>query len=220
MGISALLDPRPALTPAAAPENKESATRAVRQGARRFRFLPCAAVALIVGLSCAWGASGARAASGSVTATEGAQFSGQVGALTTSHCDTLTAGPNGTITWGDGQSSAESYTKVTGTFPYQFTVTGSHSYGEEGAYVGSVSSSYACTHPFTSSSSPSALASDTPLSAAAGKVSATAGQSFTGQLATIEVDHADTRSDHPRPRGADTSGAERNSLFTGAWRRT
>jgi hypothetical protein len=99
-------------------------------------------------------ASGARAASGSVTATEGAGFSGQVATLTTSRCDTIpiTTGPSGTISWGDGQTSSASYAPVAGTTPRQYTVSGSHTYAEEGTYVASVNSSYTCDNTFASSS--------------------------------------------------------------------
>jgi len=142
-------------------------------------------------------ASGAGAASGSVAATEGAGFSGQVGTLTTSRCDTVTAGPSGTISWGDGQTSSASYAYVAGTFPNQYAVSGSHTYGEEGTYVASVNSSYTCGHTFTSSSGFSAQVSDARLSATAGSVSGTAGHPFSGPVASFtDADPGGTAADY------------------------
>ncbi len=151
--------------------------------------------ALLVGVCGLLAAAAARAAP--LSSAEGTQFSGQVGTLTTSHCDTLTAGPSGTISWGDGQSSSASYTYVVGTFPNQYTVSGSHAYGEEGAYVGTVSSSYACGGTFTFSSSFSEQVSDAALSATAGSVSATAGQLFSASVASFtDADPGGTAADY------------------------
>ncbi len=151
--------------------------------------------ALLVTMCALLAAAAARAAP--LSSTEGTQFSGQVGTLTTSHCDTLTVGPSGTISWGDGQSSSASYTYVVGTFPNQYTVSGSHAYGEEGAYVGTVSSSYTCGRTFTSSSSFPEQVRDAALSATAGSVSATARQPFSGPVASFtDADPGGTAADY------------------------
>ena len=154
-------------------------------------------LSIAIAISAVAPASGAGAASGSVTATEGAGFSGQVGMLTTLRCDTVTAGPSGTISWGDGQASSASYAYVAGTFPNQYEVSGSHTYGEEGTYVGSVNSSYTCGHTFTSSSGFSAQVSDASLSATAGSVSGTAGHPFSGPVASFtDADPGGTAADY------------------------
>jgi hypothetical protein len=166
-------------------------------GRRRPGGLRLAVVAVIVGLSgaraaaSAWGllaASGARAAGGSIEATEGAQFSGQLVTMTASQCVTapVTAGPSGSIAWDDGQTSPASYTKVAGTAPPQYTVSGSHTYGEEGDYAGTISSSYTCGGTqYSSTVTFSAQVLDASLSATPGSVTATTGQQFNGPVATF-----------------------------------
>lgn len=161
-------------------------------GGRRSRRSPRAALALIVGLSCAlaatWGLlapSSAKATSGAITATEGAGFSGQVGNMTTSQCVTapLTAGPSGTINWGDGQSSPAGYSYVAGTAPRQYAVSGSHTYGEEGSYAATVTTTYTCGGSYSSTFSFAAQVADASLNATAANVTATPGHRFSGQVA-------------------------------------
>jgi hypothetical protein len=66
--------------------------------------------------------AGAQATGPSFAATEGVRFAGQLGTMTTTQCVTapITAGPSGTVSWGDGQSSPASYSYVAGTAPHQY----------------------------------------------------------------------------------------------------
>ncbi len=144
-------------------------------------------------------ASGAFAASNAITATEGAQFSGQVGTMV-ADCTGGVASLSGSIAWGDGQNSGATYTPVAGMTPPRYTISGSHTYGEEGSYAGTVSSTYTCTGSTSPSTVPtpfSAQVSDASLSASGSNVSATAGQQFSGQVASFtDADPADAPGDY------------------------
>ena len=141
----------------------------------------------------------AEATGASISATESQQFSGQVATLTTSQCVTspITAGPTGTINWGDGQSSAAAYTFVNGTAPHQYTVSGTHTYAEEGSYAATVNSTYTCGTTYTASSSFTAQVADGHLSASGASLSATAGQQFSGPVASFtDADPKGTAGDY------------------------
>ena len=100
-----------------------------------------------------------------ISATEGATFSGQV----VSGCKTTQ--PTVTINWGDSATS-------TGTLSSGGSVSGAHTYSEEGIYSGSVGGC-ASQEPFT------ADLADASLSGSGTSLSETAGQSFAGTVATF-----------------------------------
>src|ERR1035437_9502318 len=157
-----------------------------------------ACASLLAAVSMITAAAIAQGTASSIAAAEGVQFSGPVGTMSTSQCVTapLTAGPSGAIAWGDGLSSPASYTYVTGTAPHQYTVSGSHTYAEEGNYTATVTTSYTCGTNYTSTFDFSAQAADAALSATAVSVAATAGQNFSGPVATFtDADSAGTASD-------------------------
>jgi hypothetical protein len=124
-----------------------------------------------------------------ISATEGAPFSGVV--------DTVALGQAScpaTIDWGDGSTSTVTPDGRTGD------VTGSHIYAEEGSYAGTVTTSTnngeVCTNPdFVDSFS--ATVADAALSSTGTQVSATAGSSFSGVVASFtDADPAGTVSDY------------------------
>ncbi len=71
----------------------------------------------------------------SLTATEGAPFSGTVASFTDPDPNGTASEYLATITWGDGSSSAGTVIGVDGG---PFVVTGTHTYSEEGSYPASV----------------------------------------------------------------------------------
>jgi uncharacterized repeat protein (TIGR01451 family) len=70
-----------------------------------------------------------------VTATEGALFNGTVATFTDPDASSTASQYSATISWGDGSSSAGT---VSGPAGGPFTVTGSHTYADEGTYSTSV----------------------------------------------------------------------------------
>ncbi|HLH65373.1 MAG TPA: hypothetical protein VKV27_06690 [Solirubrobacteraceae bacterium] len=146
------------------------------------RLRRAAVWALALGALSAGGAQ--AAASGAIQASEGQQFSGQVASIAID-CAAALASGSGTIAWGDGQSSPAQFQQASSS---QLDVSGSHIYGEEGAYSGSVSGSWSCgggsPQPFSATFS--AQVADAPLSATgAGTLSAVAGQAFSAVVASF-----------------------------------
>jgi hypothetical protein len=120
-------------------------------------------------------------AAASVSATEGAQFSGAVEFPSCAPASAIT------INWGDGSSSAGTYD---GT-----NVNGTHTYAEEGSYSGTVTfncvTGAPATDPFT------ATVDDASLTAAANTFTATATRQFSGQVAAFtDADPGATASDY------------------------
>jgi hypothetical protein len=117
----------------------------------------------------------------SVTATEGAQFSGSTVATFTDADPSAVAGDfAATIDWGDGTSTAGTVTTSAGS---GFAVKGSHAYGEEGTQVVTVT-----VHDNSGSvatSTGSAMVADATLAATGVAVSATAGVQFSNTVATF-----------------------------------
>jgi phospholipase C len=115
-----------------------------------------------------------------VSATEGAVFNGNVASFTDPGSDGTVNDYSATITWGDGHTSAGTFTRnQNGTF----TVSGSNTYAEEGSYgfsvsiqdVGSASASVTGT----------ASVADAALSAQGVAISGTEGAVFNGNVATF-----------------------------------
>jgi hypothetical protein len=101
--------------------------------------------------------------------TEGSQFSGQ---LAKSGCSVI---GTPTIEWGDGQNSAATVTSSS-------SISGSHTYVEEGTYNGSVSYEDDCGKHRVAFQ---AKVADAPLSATGAAVSGTAGTPIAGTVATF-----------------------------------
>jgi hypothetical protein len=85
-----------------------------------------------------------------------------------------------TIGWGDGQSSPGT---ISANGQGGFSVTGSHTYAEEGIYP--VSVQIADVGGATATASGTAFVADAPLTAAAAAVNATEGVAFSGTVATF-----------------------------------
>jgi RHS repeat-associated protein len=116
-----------------------------------------------------------------VAATEGASFSGAVGTFTDSDGNTDPTQYSVTsITWGDG--SPASGGSVSGSGP--FTVSGTHTYAEEGSFAVQASVHDSDGNNFTVTST--ALVADAALSVVStNSVNATAHSSWSGQLLTF-----------------------------------
>ena len=162
----------------------------------RLRLRASRAVLITVFAAVALASSAAPAAPDPIAATEGAPFSGLL-ATATATC----ANPsqlNATIDWGDGTTSAGTITS-SGS---QLSVSGSHTYAEEGDFSGAVSGSYFCdaggTHSFSATFA--VAAADAPVAIGAGPTlpaTIKTGQSFTTTIATFtDADPGGTPSDY------------------------
>jgi hypothetical protein len=121
------------------------------------------------------------AAGVTLSATEGAPFSGLVATFTDGNPGAVPADFTATIAWGDGHSSAGSiaYDAAHGVF----TVSGSNTYAQAGSYSPTVS-----IHDLggaTALATASAAIADAPLSAAGTSIKATEGAGFGGVVATF-----------------------------------
>jgi hypothetical protein len=128
---------------------------------------------------------GVATAATSIVATEGAKFTGTVDTRNL-QCDPQTAGnPQATIDWGDGTAAAAGSASIVGS---QVVVAGSHVYTEAGSYSGTVTVSYSCNgvQGPTFTDTVAATVSDAPLTATATPVSAAAGVTFSGAVATFD----------------------------------
>jgi hypothetical protein len=115
---------------------------------------------------------------GPVSAVEGTPFSGVVADFTDADPAAAASEYTASIAWGDGQTSAGT---VAPDGRGGFTVSGAHTYAEEGSYPVSVTLTDA-GGASTSASTTAAIA-DAPLSAAAASVSAVEGTPFSGVVA-------------------------------------
>jgi PKD repeat protein len=124
-------------------------------------------------------AAPAAAAALTITPVEGTQFSGRVATSCT------VAGPV-TIDWGDGMMSA-------GTLDTAGGIDGTHTYAEEGTFDGSLSGCAAVSQPTFTADVADALLHASP----AGATQATAGQQFSGTVATfVDADPGGIASDY------------------------
>ena len=133
-------------------------------------------------------------ASGAITATEGAPWSGAVVSVPAG-C-TPVASPAATIDWGDGSASSPASVAVAGS---ELTITAAHTYAEEGAYQGSLSGGYLCDGDRVPiGASFTARVADAPLQASAAMPPAlAAGARFAGPVASFtDADPAATASDY------------------------
>jgi hypothetical protein len=114
----------------------------------------------------------------SISATEGAAFSGAVATFTDANASAPASDFTVTITWGDGSSSPGTVTANGGG---QFTVTGTHTYAEEGSFP--ISVSITDDGGASASASSSASVADALLSATGTTVNPVEGTNFTGVVA-------------------------------------
>jgi hypothetical protein len=118
-----------------------------------------------------------------VSATEGASFTGHVATFTVSSSTATAAGYSASINWGDGQTSAGTITGGSGSF----TVTGTHTYAEEGSYTTTVTITDVNTPSNKGTANGTATVKDAALHATAGKPSKS-GRTVSGTLATFTDD--------------------------------
>jgi hypothetical protein len=117
-----------------------------------------------------------------IAPTEGTSFTGTVATFADSNTADVASQFTATITWGDGTTSTGTVTGGNGSF----TVTGSHTYADEGSF--SVSATLAQNPPGTAKATTQSTATvgeGDMLSGTATTIAGTEGQSFTGTLATF-----------------------------------
>src|SRR5207249_3084993 len=133
-------------------------------------------------------ADAALTASGTaVSASEGNSFSGQVASFIdanpTAPLTDFTTGTGGaSINWGDGTAATTGTVTQPGGVGTAFVVSGSHTYAEEGSYT--VTVSITDKGGSTKSATATATVADAALTASGTAVSATEGNSFSGQVAS------------------------------------
>jgi len=128
-----------------------------------------------------------------VSSVEGSQFSGPVATFTDPDAAATAAEYTASIDWGDGTTSSGTITLANGTF----TVSGSHTYAEEGAFTVSVTVTDADLAGNTATASATATVADGPLSAAGMAISGVEGLSTSGTVATFtDADPNGTASDY------------------------
>jgi hypothetical protein len=115
-----------------------------------------------------------------ITATEGATFSGTVATFTDANSNAPLSDYTVQITWGDGVTGAGTVTTTVGG---GLAVKGRHVYAEEGTRTVSVTISD--IGGATATATTTATIDDAPLSATGGTIAATAGTTFSGTVATF-----------------------------------
>jgi hypothetical protein len=126
-------------------------------------------------------------------ATEGTAFSGTVATFTDAYAGNVAADFTATINWGDGTTTTGTVTGGSGTF----TVSGSHTYADEGPFT--VTAVLTDNAPGTATGTASGtltVAEGDTLSATATPVGATEGTAFSGAVATFkDTNSANTAAD-------------------------
>lgn len=131
------------------------------------------------------------AKSASITAKEGATFSGTVATFTDANSKGAASDFSAKIAWGDGTTTAGQIAAASGG---GFKVTGSHAYAEEGTY--SVTVSIADDGGSKATVASTAHVADAPLTAQAVTTTVTAGASFSEKVAAFhDADPGGTASD-------------------------
>jgi streptogramin lyase len=120
---------------------------------------------------------------GTINAVEGQLFSGQVASFSDLQTTGAAAQYSATISWADGTTSTGVIRSGGGT---TFTVSGSHTYAEEG--VDPVTVTVTAPNNRTFSASAQAVVADAPLHASAAAIQPTAGVLFSGVVATFTDD--------------------------------
>jgi hypothetical protein len=126
--------------------------------------------------------SGVAVTGTNVSAQEGMAFNGTVATFSDSDTSKTAASFTSTIAWGDGTTTAGTITGSSGSF----TVSGQHTYADEGSFTTTVTVTEIGPGGATGSGSGTATVADTDvLSGTPGTVSAQAATSFTGIVATF-----------------------------------
>jgi hypothetical protein len=127
-------------------------------------------------------AAGLAVTAVNISATEGTPFNGTVATFSDADTSRTAASFTATINWGDGTTTAGTVTGGSGTF----TVTGQHTYADEGAFTTTVTVTEVSPSGATASSSASAaVAEGDSLSGTPVAISAQQGVPFTGTVATF-----------------------------------
>jgi hypothetical protein len=118
-----------------------------------------------------------------ITATEGTAFTGTVGTFSDSNTADVASQFTATITWGDGSSSTGTVAGSNGAF----TVTGSHTYSDEGTFVAAVSLTQKSGGSAKASANSTAAAAEGDTLTASGttNITATEGAAFSGTVAVF-----------------------------------
>jgi hypothetical protein len=121
------------------------------------------------------------AAGTTFSATEGASFSGTVATFTDPDPNSTAGEYSATIDWGDGSSSAG---VISGSTGGPFTVSGTHTYIDEGTYSVKVTITDIDTPSNTATATSTANVADAALTASCA-AAAVSGQSFSGPVANL-----------------------------------
>jgi hypothetical protein len=146
-----------------------------------------AVVMILVGAACVASLTGIALAAGTVvsatavSATEGQDFSGQVGAL--SPCVQSDTRDTVTINWGDGSAKSSGAVMPPPVGSSQCEITGAHNYAEEGSYPTQVTVKLATGSSVSGSST--ATIADAPIGLTPQTLSGTAGSPGGGVLASL-----------------------------------
>ena len=116
-----------------------------------------------------------------VSATEGQLFSGQVASFTDTNTTSTSAEFTATIDWGDLTTSGGTVSGPTGG-PY--TVTGTHTYADEGSFTVTTSVTDSLNFANDLSTTSTATVADAPIGASCA-VATVSTQSFSGPVATL-----------------------------------
>ena len=120
----------------------------------------------------------------SISSTEGRSFSGTVATFTVPSTSPTPADYTASINWGDGTTSAGTITGSAGNF----TVTGTHTYAEEGSYTATVTITDVNTTSNTGTAKTSAAIGDAALHASGGHPTRS-GEKVSGTVATFTDDN-------------------------------
>src|SRR5207249_8212838 len=119
-----------------------------------------------------------------ISATEGISFTGAVGSFTDGYTGQVASDFTATIDWGDGTTDVGTVSGGNGLF----TISGTHTYAEDGSYT--VIASFSDDPPSTltdiSIFSTADVAESNDLVVTPATIDATEGQSFTGTVATFD----------------------------------
>jgi hypothetical protein len=122
------------------------------------------------------------AAGQTISATAGQPFSGVVATVTDTYSGVTAGGLQATIAWGDGHTSAGTLTDDGGG---TFGVSGTNTYTQAGAYTVSVTVQDAANNQTATAQDPATVQPRGSVSATGQAISATAGQPFSGVVATV-----------------------------------
>jgi hypothetical protein len=126
------------------------------------------------------------ATAGSISPTEGIALTGvQVASFTSTNSSNVAGDFTASIDWGDGQpATSGTVTAVSGS-PGHFTVTGSHTYAEEGSFTLKATITDDGTGTAKATPTATVTVADATLTAAGVTVTPTEGVSFNGVVATF-----------------------------------